>query len=71
MRTRRLSWLVLIMAASLTAACSQTDLGITTKVKAKMAMDKAVRAYEIEVAHQQERRSSAEPWRSKKRSAAV
>src|SRR5258705_8220193 len=49
MNTRRMSWLVSIASILLTAACSQTDLGITTKVKAKLAMDETVRSYPLEV----------------------
>src|SRR5712691_3205440 len=42
---------ILISAASLaiTAACSQSDAGITTAVKAKMAADITVKASEINV----------------------
>jgi len=42
---------ILVSAASLvmTAACSQSDTGITTAVKAKMATDDAVKASEINV----------------------
>jgi hyperosmotically inducible periplasmic protein len=42
---------ILVSAASLvmTAACSQSDAGITTAVKAKMATDDAVKASEINV----------------------
>ncbi len=49
MTSRRLSWLLPIATALLTAACAHTDVGITTKVKAKMAMDDTVRASNIEV----------------------
>ncbi len=49
MTNRKLSWLAPIAAALLTAACAHTDVGITTKVKAKMAMDDTVRASRIEV----------------------
>ena len=42
---------ILISAASLaiTAACSHSDAGITTAVKAKMAADSQVKASEINV----------------------
>ena len=40
---------VLLCASVLTVACSQTDSGITTKVKAKMVADNTVRAHEINV----------------------
>ena len=49
MKTRRLSWLALIAAALLTTACAQTDVGITSKIKAKMAVDETVKSYQIEV----------------------
>jgi len=32
-----------------TAACSETDAGVTTKVKAKLAADDTVKAYQIDV----------------------
>ena len=40
---------VLLCASVLTVACSQTDSGITTKVKTKMAADTTVKAHEISV----------------------
>lgn len=40
---------VLVCAASLAAACGQTDAGITTAVKSKLAADDTVKAYEIDV----------------------
>ncbi len=39
----------LIGAAALTVACAQTDAGITTNVKSKMAADDNVKAYQIDV----------------------
>lgn len=39
----------LIGAAALTVACAQTDAGVTTNVKSKMAADDAVKAYQIDV----------------------
>ena len=39
----------LIGAAALTVACAQTDAGITTNVKSKMAADDTVKAYQIDV----------------------
>jgi hypothetical protein len=41
----------LITAAGLvfTVACSQTDAGITTKVKSKLAADDTVKAYQVDV----------------------
>ena len=38
-----------IGAAALTVACAQTDAGITTNVKSKMAADDTVKAYQIDV----------------------
>jgi hyperosmotically inducible protein len=49
MMNRKLSWLAPIAAALLTAACAHTDVGITTKVRAKMAVDDTVRDSKIEV----------------------
>lgn len=43
---------VLLCAAAVTVACSQSDAGITTKVKAKMAADDTVKAYQIDVTTQ-------------------
>ena len=37
------------MAAMMTAACSQSDAGITTAVKSKLAADDTVKAYRIDV----------------------
>ena len=43
-------WIVLMAALSLIAvACAQTDAGLTTKVKAKLAADDTVKAYQIDV----------------------
>lgn len=39
----------LISAAVLAVACGQTDAGITTAVKSKMAVDDTVKAYQIDV----------------------
>jgi hyperosmotically inducible protein len=39
----------LIGAAALTVACAQTDAGVTTNIKSKMAADDAVKAYQIDV----------------------
>jgi len=52
MNNGRFSSLALVAAALLTVACAQTDVGITTKIKAKMAVDETVRASRIEVATQ-------------------
>lgn len=40
---------VLVCAAGFAVACGQTDAGITTAVKAKLAADDMVKAYEIDV----------------------
>src|SRR2546426_6920018 len=40
---------VLLCASVLTVACSQSDSGITTKVKAKMVADDTVKPHEINV----------------------
>jgi len=40
---------VLLCGAALTVACGQTDAGITTAVKSKLAADSTVKAYEINV----------------------
>lgn len=40
---------VLVCASALTVACGQTDAGITTAVKSKLAADTTVKAYEIDV----------------------
>jgi hyperosmotically inducible periplasmic protein len=39
----------LVGVAALTVACAQTDAGITTNVKSKMAVDDTVKAHEINV----------------------
>ncbi len=40
---------VVLCAAAVAVACGQSDAGITTAVKAKLAADTTVRAYEIDV----------------------
>jgi hyperosmotically inducible protein len=40
---------VLLCAASFAVACGQTDAGITTAVKSKMAADDIVKSYQIDV----------------------
>ena len=45
----RQSLAVLVCAAGLTVACGQTDAGITTAVKSKLAADDTVKAYAIDV----------------------
>ena len=48
--TRRMGWLSGIVFSLMAAvACSETDAGVTTKVKAKLAADDAVKAYQIDV----------------------
>jgi hyperosmotically inducible protein len=39
----------ILTAAALTVACSQTDAGLTTKVKSRLAADDTVKAYQIDV----------------------
>jgi hyperosmotically inducible protein len=39
----------LIGAAALTVACAQTDAGITTNIKSKLAADDTVKAYQLDV----------------------
>ena len=47
---RRISFALAILAAALVAtACAQSDAGITTKVKTKLAADSTVKAHEINV----------------------
>lgn len=50
MRSSQLtSWIAALAVALSTLACGQTDAGITTAVKAKMAADDTVKAYQIDV----------------------
>jgi hyperosmotically inducible protein len=50
MRSQRLtSWIAAFAVALGTAACSQTDAGISTAVKTKLAADDTVKAYQIDV----------------------
>src|SRR5688500_20291866 len=44
-------WAGLVSAAALvfTVACGQTDAGITTAVKSKLAADDTVKAYQVDV----------------------
>ena len=49
MSTRTMTWLNMIAAAILISACAYSDVGITTKIKAKMAADTTVQGREIEV----------------------
>lgn len=50
MRSSQLtSWIAAIAVALSTAACGQTDAGITTAVKGKLAADDQVKAYQIDV----------------------
>lgn len=49
-RQRILGWLTAVAAATtMTAACSQSDAGVTTAVKSKLAADDTVKAYRIDV----------------------
>jgi hypothetical protein len=47
------SFLAAAALAAMTAACGQTDTGITTKIKTKMAQDDLVKAHEINVTTQE------------------
>jgi hyperosmotically inducible periplasmic protein len=42
-------WLGAVAVASMTLACAETDPGVTTAVKAKLAADDTVKAYRIDV----------------------
>lgn len=46
---KRLAGLIPAAALVFTVACGQTDAGITTSVKSKLAADEAVKAYQIDV----------------------
>src|SRR5262245_51002376 len=48
-RQRLLGWVGAIVVAMMTAACAQSDTGITTAVKSKLAGDDTVKAYRIDV----------------------
>jgi osmotically-inducible protein OsmY len=52
MKTLRREWMAVIGAALVTAACSHSDVGITTAVKAKLAVDETVRGNTIEITTQ-------------------
>lgn len=49
MRRMLVGWSGIAIAAMLTVACAQSDPGITTAVKAKMAADDTVKSYRIDV----------------------
>jgi hyperosmotically inducible periplasmic protein len=46
---RRMSWAACVVAALFVAGCSKSDPGITAAVKAKLAADDTVKAYQIDV----------------------
>lgn len=49
-RHRIVGWLAAVAAAAaMSAACSQSDAGVTTAVKSKLAADDTVKAYRIDV----------------------
>jgi len=48
-RARFTGWIGAVVIAFATVACSQTDPGITTAVKGKLAADDTVKAYKIDV----------------------
>lgn len=49
MRSHLTSWTAAVAFAVITAACGQTDAGITTAVKSKLAADDTVKASQIDV----------------------
>jgi hyperosmotically inducible periplasmic protein len=49
MRTRIMRWMIATSLVVLAAGCGQTDAGITTAVKAKLAADNEVKAHQINV----------------------
>jgi hyperosmotically inducible protein len=48
-RKKFFGWLGAVVIASASVACSQSDPGITTAVKSKLAADDTVKAYQIDV----------------------
>ncbi len=46
---KRLTGLVAAAGLAFTIACGQTDAGITTSVKSRLAADEAVKAYQVDV----------------------
>jgi hyperosmotically inducible periplasmic protein len=49
-RQRFFGWLAAVAAATtMTAACAQSDVGVTTAVKSRLAADDTVKAYRIDV----------------------
>lgn len=46
---KRLAGFISAAALTLTAACAQSDAGITTSVKSRMAADDTVKAYQVDV----------------------
>jgi hyperosmotically inducible protein len=49
MRRMLVGWTAIAIAAVLTVGCAQSDPGITTAVKSKMAADDTVKSYRIDV----------------------
>lgn len=49
MKSGRIVWIAAALVAVLSVACGQTDAGITTAVKTKLAADNDVKAYQIDV----------------------
>jgi hyperosmotically inducible protein len=49
LRRKLVGWSVLAIVAMVTVGCAQSDPGITTAVKAKLAADDTVKAYRIDV----------------------
>lgn len=46
---KRLAFVISMAAFVVAAACTESDLGITTSVRSQLAADDTVRAYQIEV----------------------
>jgi len=49
MNSRAIGWIAAVALVFVSAACAQTDAGITTAVKTKLAADADVKAYQIDV----------------------
>jgi hyperosmotically inducible periplasmic protein len=49
MQSRGIVWVAAVAFAVVSAACGQTDAGITTAVKSKLAADNDVKAYQVDV----------------------
>lgn len=49
MNSRAIGWIAAVAFAFVSAGCAQTDAGITTAVKTRLAADDEVKAYQIDV----------------------